>query len=167
MNLKALFLAGNLLFIAPAVWGQTAGTGQIDPPEEQNETMRDTLRRMKIKREEEEHQKLLSKGFQIQQDAEVLRKEAANGRLPHSAEKRLKEIEKSAKQICSEFGGSKDEEMESPPTTLNDMLKQLSETSVQLNDRLAKTSRRIISVSVLESATDIIQLAKLLRPFVK
>lgn len=155
------------MLIAPVVWGQTAGTGQVDPPEEQNETMRDTLRRMKIKREEEDHQKLLSKGFQIQQDAESLRKDSANGRLAHSAEKRLKEIEKSAKQICSEFGGSKDEEMESPPKTLDDALKQLSETSTQLNDRLAKTSRQIISVSVLESATDIIQLVKLLRAYVK
>ncbi len=167
MNLKSLVLVGSLLLIAPAVWGQTAGSGQVNPPEEQNETMLDTLRRMKIKREEEEHKKLLSKGFQIKQDVQAIAKEAVNGRLPQSADKRLKDIEKSAKQIRTEFGGSKDEELESPPKNLDEALKQLSETSTQLNDRLAKTSRQVISISVVESATDIVQLVKILRTFMK
>ncbi|HQR34889.1 MAG TPA: hypothetical protein PLK30_19285 [Blastocatellia bacterium] len=167
MNLKSLVLVGSLLLIAPAVWGQTAGAGQVNPPEEQNETMLDTLRRMKIKREEEEHKKLLSKGFQIKQDVQAIAKEAVNGRLPQSADKRLKDIEKSAKQIRTEFGGSKDEELESPPKNLDEALKQLSETSTQLNDRLAKTSRQVISISVVESATDIVQLVKILRTFMK
>lgn len=163
--MKVLVLIGCLLLIAPAVKGQTAGTGQIPPPEEQNETMLDTLRRMKIKREEEEHKKTLSKGFQIKQNVEALQKDAANGRLPLSAEKRLKEIEKSAKQIRSDFGGSKDEELESPPNNLDDTLKRLSDAGTQLNERLAKTSRQVISVAVVESATDIIQLVKILRTF--
>jgi len=167
MFLKSLLLACSLLFIAPAVRGQTAGTGQVNPPEEQNETMLDTLRRMKIKREEEEHKKVLSKGFQIKQDVEALSKDAANGRLPHSADKRLKDIEKSAKQIRTEFGGSKDEELEEPPKTLDDALKRLNEAGTQLNERLAKTSRQVISVSVVESATDIVQLVKILRTFMK
>ncbi len=167
MNLKTLVLVGSLLFIAPAVWGQTAGSGQVNPPEEQNETMLDTLRRMKIKREEEDHKKLLSKGFQIKQDVEALSKDAANGSLPHSADKRLKDIEKSAKQIRTEFGGSKDEELEPPPNNMDEALKPLGETSTQLNDRLAKTSRQVISISVVESATDIVQLVKILRTFMK
>lgn len=158
---------GFLFVAASAVTGQTAGTGQVVPPDEQNETMRDTLRRMKIKREEEEHKKLLSKGFQIKQDSEALTKDAANGSLPRSAEKQLKAIEKSAKQIRSDFGGSKDEELESPPSNLEDALKQLNETGTQLNEQLAKTSRQVISIPVVERATDIIQLVRILRTFLK
>ncbi len=165
MVLRVLCLMGCLFLIAPAVKGQTAGMGQIPPPEEQNETMLDTLRKMKIKREEEEHKKTLSKGFQIKQNVEALLKEGVNGRLPHSSEKRLKEIEKSAKQIRSDFGGSKDEELESPPNNLDDALKRLNDAGMQLNERLAKTSRQVISVAVVESATDIVQLVKILRTF--
>lgn len=167
MVLRVLFVIGCLFLIAPAVKGQTTGMGQVAPPEEQNETMLDTLRKMKIKREEEEHKKTLSKGFQIKQNIQALLKDASDGRLPHSAEKRLKDIEKSAKQIRSDFGGSGDEELESPPNTLDDALKRLDETGTQLNDRLAKTSRQVISVSVVESATDIVQLVKILRTFLK
>ncbi len=76
-------------------------------------------------------------------------------------------IEKSAKQIRSDFGGSKDEELESPPSTLEDALKQLNETGTQLNEQLAKTSRQVISIPVVERATDIIQLVRILRTFLK
>lgn len=167
MFLRFLFFIGLLFVAALAVTGQTARTGQVPPPDEQNETMIDTLRRMKIKREEEEHKKLLSKGFQIKQDAEALAKGAANGSLPRSAEKQLKAIEKSAKQIRSDFGGSKDEELESPPKTLEEALKQLKETGTLLNEHLAKTSRQVISIPVVESATDIIQLVRILRTFLR
>lgn len=165
MFLRFLFFIGFLFVAASAVSGQTAGTGQVPPPEEQNETMLDTLRRMKIRREEDEHKKLLSKGFQIKQDTEVLVKSGVNGYLPRSSEKLLKAIEKSAKQIRSEFGGSKDEELESPPKTLDDALNLLNETGILLNERLAKTSRQVISIPVVESATDLIQLVKILRTF--
>ena len=165
MFLRFLFFIGFFFVTVSAVSGQTAGTGQVPPPDEQNETMLDTLRRMKIKREEDEHKKLLSKGFQIKQDTEVLIKTAASGYLPRSSDKQLKAIEKSAKQIRSEFGGSKDEELESPPKTLDDALNRLNETGILLNERLAKTSRQVISIPVVESATDLIQLVKILRTF--
>ncbi len=167
MFLRFLFFMGFLFVAASAVTGQTAGTGQVPPPDEQNETMIDTLRRMKIKREEEEHKKLLSKGFQIKQDVEALTKDAANGSLPRSVEKQLKAIEKSARQIRADFGGSKDEELEAPPKTLDDALKRLKETGTLLNERLAKTSRQVISIPVVESATDIIQLVKILRTYLR
>ncbi len=165
MARQILFIIGCLAVAAVAAQAQSASSQQAIPPDEQSETMRDTLKRMQIKREEEDHKKLLSKGFQIKEDVESLSKDAANNRLPRSAEKRLKEIEKSARHIRSQFGGSQDAELESPPKTLDDALKQLSETTAQLNDRLAKTSRQVISIQVVESCTDIIQLVKTLRAF--
>jgi len=168
MLIRFLFFLLCMIFAAPAVWAQTAQTansGQIVPADEQNETMRDTLKRMQIKREEEEHKKLLSKGIQIQEDSEFLVKHAINGRLPHSTEKRLKEIEKAAKHIGSEFGGSIDKPLESPPNNLADTLKRLTEVSERLNDGMAKTSRHIVSVTVVEETTEIIQLVKILRNY--
>lgn len=159
-----LFLI-SLFLAVPAVRAQATAAGQTPPPEEQNETMRDTLKRMQIKREEDEHKKIVDKGSQIKEDVNALVKEAVNGRLPRAAEKRLKEIEKSAKQIRSEAGGSEDEPLESPPDNLTDTLKRLGEVSDRLNDQLAKTSRRVISVAVVEDATQVIQLIKLLRGY--
>jgi len=154
-----------LAFLAPAAWAQ-ATTAEQPPPDEQNETMRDTLKRMQIKREEEEHKKIVDKGAQIKEDVEVLTKAAADGRLPRAqAEKRLKEIEKSAKQIRSESGGGQDDPLESPPDNLAGALKRLADVSAKLNDNLAKTSRRVVSIAVVEDTTEIIQLVKILRNY--
>jgi hypothetical protein len=167
MLLRILFMILAFLLTAPAVWAQTTAEGQAAPPEEQNETMRDTLKRMQIKREEEEHKKIIGKGSQLKEDVEALAKDSADGWLPRTAEKRLKEIEKSAKQIRSEAGGSQDEPLDSPPDNLADALKRLTETSERLNEQLAKTSRRVISIAVVEDATEVIQLVRLLRNYLK
>jgi len=164
MRIRFLFAIVCLLLVAPAVWAQSTATEQT-PPDEQNETMRDTFKRMQIKREEDEHKKIVGKGSQIKEDIQALAKDAVNGRLPRAAEKRLKEIEKSAKQIRSESGGSQDDPLESPPNNLDDALKRLDEVSTKLNDHLAKTSRRMISIAVVEDATEIIQLVKILRGY--
>lgn len=167
MPLRILFLIVVFLLTGPAVRAQTTAEGQTAPPDEQNETMRDTLKRMQIKREEEEHKKIIGKGSQLKENAEALTKDAVDGRLPKSAEKRLKDIEKSARQIRSEAGGSQDEPLESPPENLADALKRLTETSERLNEQLAKTSRRVISIAVVEDATEVIQLVRLLRNYLK
>jgi hypothetical protein len=164
MRIRYLFAIVCLLLTAPAAWAQSTATEQA-PPDEQNETMRDTFKRMQIKREEDEHKKIVGKGSQIKEDIDALAKDAANGRLPRAAEKRLKEIEKSAKQIRSESGGSQDDPLESPPDNLADAIKRLDDVSTKLNDHLAKTSRRMISIAVVEDATEIIQLVKILRSY--
>ena len=164
MRIRFLFAIVCLLFAAPVAWAQSTATERT-PPDEQNETMRDTFKRMQIKREDDEHKKIVGKGSQIKEDIDALTKEAVNGRLPRAAEKRLKEIEKSAKQIRSESGGSQDDPLESPPDNLADALKRLDDVSTKLNDHLAKTSRRMISIAVVEDATEVIQLVKILRSY--
>jgi hypothetical protein len=165
MIIKRCLWLCAFLFIAPAVWAQTAS--EQTPHEEQNETMIDTLKRMQIKREENDHKKILEKGAQLKDEIDNLTKQTQGVRLPRESEKKLKEIEKFAKQIRSESGGSEDDPLESPPTTLDETLKRLSETSERLNNNLAKTSRRVVSIYVVNDATEIIQLVKLLRGYVK
>jgi hypothetical protein len=162
---STILISCLILFLTSLAVGQGSAAEQ-SMPEEQNETMLDTLKRMQIKREEDEHKKLLDKGVQIKEDAEVLAKES-NGqyRLARSAEKKLKNIEKFARQIRSDTGASDDEPLDSPPMNLSDTLKQLCEVSERLNTNLAKTSRRVISLAVVDDTTEIIQLAKLLRTY--
>jgi hypothetical protein len=112
----------------------------------------------------------LEKGAQIKDEATSLAKEAPDSavtRLPRESEKKLKEIEKFAKQIRSDSGGSEDEPLSSPPATLNETIKLLCETSERLNTNLAKTSRSVISIAVVNDATQIIQLVKILRGYLK
>jgi hypothetical protein len=167
MTLRILFFILCFLVAAPAVWAQSANPGE-PPVEDQNETMRDTLKRMQIKREEDEHKKLLDKGAQIKLNAEDLTKEAANNRLPRATEKKLREIEKAARQIRSDFGGGGDDSPLDPmPNTLDDALKHMNDASERLNKHLSKTSRRVISVTVVEVANEITQLVKVLRGYLR
>src|SRR5262249_42414721 len=136
------------------------------PAEEQNETMLDTLKRMQIKREEDEHKKILDKGAQIERDAESLAKEAVNGHLPRAGEKKLREIDKAARPIRPDSGGPDAAPLSGPaPASLDDALKRLDDASERLNKHLSKTSRRVISVSVVEVANEVTQLVKILRGY--
>jgi len=143
---------------------QSAEVGQT-VAEEQNETFRDTLVRMRIKREEEEHKKVVEKAEQLKDLSTALVKDAIGNRLPRPAEKKLKEIEKFARNIRSDAGGGEDEPLETPPHGLTETLKQLGEASERLNEQLSKTSRHVVSITVAAEATEIIQLVKLLRSY--
>jgi hypothetical protein len=160
-----LLITTYLLLPAPFAGGQV-GASEQNVPEEQNETMLDTLKRMQIKREEDEHKKILEKGEQIEAEANLLLKDL-HGRtqLPRATEKRIKNIEKFARQIRSDSGGSEDEPLDAIPASLAETIKQLCEASERLNANLAKTSRRVISLAVVDDATEIIQLTKLLRKY--
>jgi hypothetical protein len=159
-----LFFAGLCLSVTLGVRAQTAETTQTTA-EEQNETFRDTLVRMRIKREEEEHKKIVAKAEQIKEHALALAKEPVGKQLARDADKKLKEIEKNARNIRSESGGGEDVPLETPPHNLPDALKQLSEASERLNEKLSKTSRHVVSLTVVAEATEIIQLVKLLRGY--
>jgi len=168
MNFRCILLTIIFLLLTPAVWGQRVSQEDLPAKADQNETMIDTLKKMQIKREENEHKKLLDKGSQIKEETAALLKESSlfgGKKLSRSSEKKLKEIEKFAKQIRSDSGGSEDEALDSPPSNLADTLKQLSQASDRLNDNLAKTSRRVVSVAVVNDTTEIIQLVKILRGY--
>ena len=55
MRFRVLLVIFCLVIAAPVLCAQS---GEPPRPEEQNETMLDTLKRMQIKREEQEHKKI-------------------------------------------------------------------------------------------------------------
>lgn len=168
--LKALARTALLLSFSGASLGglcvkaQTAETPSTIL-EEQNETFRDTLVRMRIKREEEEHRKIVEKAEQLKELTAAVTKAATGSHLPRLIERKLKEIEKFARNIRTESGGGDDAPLEVPPQNLSDTLKQLGEATERINEQLGKTSRHIVSITVVADATEIIQLVKLLRAY--
>jgi TolA-binding protein len=168
-NWAKLLVSGAALAVCLAVGAsaQSVETSSTTSAEEQNETFRDTLVRMRIKREEEEHRKLIGKAERIKTLAQEVAQAVVSNRLPRETDKQLKEIEKNARQIRADAGGGEDEPLENPPRTLPDTLKQLEEASESLNKKLGKTSRHIVSLTAAAGATEIIQLVKLLRGFLK
>jgi hypothetical protein len=167
MFVRALLIITFALMLIPLASSearaQSAGVPP-DPVEDQSEAFRDTFKRMQIKREEEEHKKLLEKAAQIKEMAGTLAKENHGRRLSSSSEKKLKEIEKAARHIRSESGGSDDNrQLDSPPGTLAEALKRLGTASERLQASIEKTSRHIVSAAVISEATEIIHLVKLIR----
>lgn len=159
----ALVIAG-LILMASVTCAQTASTTREQ--EDQGEAFRDTMVRMQIKREEDEHKKRLEKASKIRGLASDLVKDSEKGRLTGSADKKLRDIEKAARQIRSELGGSNDDTpLESPPDSLNKAVHQMDTLSGQFNASLEKTSRQVVSATVLAEASEIIQLVKIIRSF--
>jgi hypothetical protein len=167
MNPHRLLLFLVLFLIAPAAAAQTAEPAPT-PAIEQNEAFRDTLVKMRIAREESEHKKLVEKAGQLSTNVNELSKIAANGRLPKSSDRKLKDIEKAARQIRSDAGGGddtnevKDEKM---PASLDEALSKLDDTSHELKDSMGKTSRHVVSLKVIDHSNEIIRLVKILRTY--
>ena len=162
--LNPVLAIAGLVLLGSLTYAQTANPTTI--PEEQSEPFRDTMVRMQIQREETEHKKRLEKASQIRDLASDLLKDSEKGRLSHSADKKLRDIEKAARQIRSELGGSNDDTpLETPPDTLSKAVHKMDTLSEQFNTSLEKTSRRVVSATVLAEASEIIQLVKIIRSF--
>lgn len=133
-----------------------------DPP---SEGFNDTLRRMQIKRAEDEHKKLVKSAQQAAEIADTLAENSNGTKLDQKAEKKLKEIEKAAKQIRNNIGSATDDKDFVTPKTLDDAIKQLAETSKTLSQQMEKTSRQMISATIIVSASDMLRLIKILREY--
>ncbi len=158
-------LALSLLASQP-VFGQQEEEKK-EPP---SEGFNDTLRRMAIKRAEEEHKKLVKSSQQAAEIAERLSQHIQGEKrnaLDRGAEKKLKEIEKAAKQIRNNVGGSNDDKDFETPKTLADAVTRLTETSKRLSEQMEKTSRHITSATIIVSASDMLRLIKILRVYIQ
>ena len=89
-----------------------------------------------------------------------------NGALTRDDNKRLDRLEKLAKRIRSEAGGSsEDAPPGEPPRELEGTLARLAELSDALRKSVESTPRQVVSASVIEQANVILELIKLTRNF--
>lgn len=78
--------------------------------------------------------------------------------------KKLERLEKLARKIRSSAGGSDDDaELSDPPQRLDAALSRLSELSAELSKNVEKTSRLVVSASVIERCNELIELVRLIR----
>lgn len=180
MPVRFLILTLSFLIVSPGVsrcLAQESGAFKTTPPGvasdiDQNETLLDTLKRMQIKREEDEFRKLTEKAATIRDGAGVIASEiAATGAhgVARRHEKRLREMEKFARQIRSESGGSGEPETKvgNGEEKIETLVELLVESSERLKQALARTSRRVVSIGVVEGAGDVIELTRRLRLHLK
>ena len=185
MRIGLILLPLVLLSAVSLLHAQTQVSDPTPLPEglEQSEALRETLKRMQIQREEEEFSRMVERGRQLREKVDefaqslagdslieastkplrVPSKRPSRARLPQQTDKLLREMEKLARQIRSESGGSSQEESLPPPATVAEAIDQLVQASTRLNEALAKTSRRVVSVKVIEAATKVIELTRHLR----
>jgi DNA repair exonuclease SbcCD ATPase subunit len=89
-----------------------------------------------------------------------------NGSLTREDNKRLDRLEKLAKRIRSEAGGSSEDASPSdPPRELEATLARLAELSEALRKSVESTPRQVVSASVIEQANVILELIKFTRNF--
>jgi hypothetical protein len=78
--------------------------------------------------------------------------------------KKLERLEKLAKKIRTEAGGSDEDDMiNNPPGKLDTALSRLAEVSASLFNTVQKTPRQVISAAVIQQANAVLQLTKLTR----
>ncbi|HEY0003561.1 MAG TPA: hypothetical protein VGB17_02030 [Pyrinomonadaceae bacterium] len=82
--------------------------------------------------------------------------------------KKLERMEKLARRIRSEAGGSGDDEtLKDVPQRLETALERAAEVSEEMRKGVEKTPRQVISMTVIERANELIEIIRLIRAFTR
>lgn len=133
--------------------------GGHDDDASQNRAQQEMLKNLEIKRGETTYRQNVDRAKESAQLGVELR-EAYNHNHSFSSSdiKKLNHLEKLARQIRSEAGGSDDEEkLKDPPHSLEDALGQIVNLTDELYKGVEKTPKHVISVVVIEHANQLIQ----------
>jgi hypothetical protein len=127
------------------------------------------LRRAEIRHSEDIHKEMVERADETSQIGDELlasyRKSQALGK---DDLKKLERMEKLARKIRGGAGGSDDEApLDNPPSHLEAAITRLAELSETLKKSVKKTSRLVISASVINNSNELIELIRLIRSFQK
>ena len=174
---KQLLCTVALLFLfAPAVLAQRAEpqpiptTGDMDQrPRPLGSMEEEVLKRAAIKRDEEIHSEMVERAEETARLGLDLRttfdKRQALGR---DDLKQLERIEKLARKIRGSAGGSDDDQqLEDPPSKLDEAVSRLAEVTVKLSESVRKTSRHVVSGTVIQRSNELIVLVRHVRSLLK
>jgi hypothetical protein len=125
------------------------------------------LSEMAVKRAEKEHRQNVERAKESAQLGVELRDAYAQQKTLGEADlKKLGRLEKLARQLRSEAGGSDDEEqLKDPPQDLAATLGRVAELAEELCKVVEKTPRQVISASVITRANKLIELVRLARSY--
>ena len=121
--------------------------------------------RRAIKLAEKEYKENVNRARELAELGAQLEEAAKEGRsFGRDESKKLERVEKLAKKIRTEAGGSdEDTLLNNPPGKLESALARLAEVSESLYKSVEKTPRQVISAAVIEKANVILQLTRLAR----
>jgi len=128
------------------------------------------LHRAAIRRQEEAHQGMVERARENTRLGSQLAASVGKGVFPHADEiKKLDRMEKLARKIRGDSGGSEDEEdgLQNPPGDVSVAIRLLAETSENLLKEVEKTSRHVISATVIKRSNEVIQLVRHVKSFVR
>ena len=142
-------------------------TPTSDPPPPLGSPQEEMIDRAIIKKEEANHKETLERARESAQlGAQLSASFERSNVLSRDDLKKLERLEKLARSIRSRAGGSDDEDMlEHPPRDLKEGLARLSKLAEELQKSVEKTSRHVISASVIERSNELIELIRHIRGF--
>ena len=171
--LLLLALSGCAFSIAqaqtnPSSVGSRATIGRDemrDPAQDQRQEM---LKELELKRAANSHKQNIERAKESAQLSGELRDAFKQQQALRAAElKKLSRMEKLARQLRSEAGGSDDDEpLKNPPTDLPATLTRMADLADELQKSIEKTPRQVISANVIAQTNELIELIRLVRTFV-
>lgn len=173
---RTLLASAAVALLALTAAAQIRVPPAIDPASVPDQKVRplgdpaaELIKRAEIKHEEESHKEMVERADEAARLGLDLRE--AFGRqksLGREDLKRLERLEKLARKIRGNVGGSDDEEqLEDPPPQLEQAVARLAEVSEKLCDGVRKTSRHVVSGAVIERSNELLQLIRHIRAFAK
>jgi hypothetical protein len=137
-----------------------------DPAQESREEM---LREMEVKRAENTHKQNIERAKESAQLSAELRDAYAQRKTLGEADvKKLARMEKLARQLRSESGGSDDDEpLKEPPHDMAATLARIVDITADLRKSIEKTPRQVISAGIICQTNELIELVRLARTFVR
>lgn len=145
------------------------GIGGRDDDSKQIPGRDEMLKRLEVRRREEaykENQERAKESAEI--GAELRRVYERTKSLGPPEQKKLGRMEKLARSIREQAGGDDDEEgLKQLPPGIDASLEQLQKLSAELQSRVEKTPRHVVSTSVINTANQLLELIRHIRAFFK
>ncbi len=126
---------------------------------------------MRIKREiksaEKEHKQNLERAKEVSDlGQELVASFKKNNSLDREDIRKLEKIEKLARRIRSEAGGSEDEvSIEKRPGDLVEAMNCVARVSASLNEKVQETPRQVVSATIIDKASVLLELIRIVRSF--
>ncbi|MGI8897928.1 MAG: hypothetical protein ACR2IB_05985 [Pyrinomonadaceae bacterium] len=175
-----MFIASVLLAACSPAAGQA--TRPVDPlssisadksspgssDDQRGNSMAEELRiKREIRSAEKDHKQNLQRAREVSDlGQELAASFKKNSSLDREDIKKLEKLEKLAKRIRSEAGGSEDEvTMEKRPADLVEAMNCVVKVSASLNEKVHETPRQVVSATIIDKANVLLELIRIVRSF--
>jgi SMC interacting uncharacterized protein involved in chromosome segregation len=167
-----LLLASSVILLCAEASTQTNADAQGSRPGDPSQTKRpdsdlgspaeEIIQRAQIKHEEETHKEIVERAGEMAQIGDqILNSFEHSKSLSRDDLKKLDRMEKLARKIRSNAGASDDEEdAQDSPGHIEEAVKRLAEIADTLKKNVEKTSRLVISASVIKNSNELIGLIR-------